>query len=198
MQNQLLVGMPIGQLVREIRKRHGHTMTALGRRLRVTPSTISQYESGKITPGAEVLHRLCDLANTEERRLLESEIRRQFMRMPGGEALLAERLNALENYSRYMRMLERLPHKKTGEYRNPDLAAFVGLANHIIFSLKKVDSSINEILQLWCSYAAGQHAHRGKLRCFRDAAAFLRVQMGTDAPARLKNFVVKDRGWLGN
>ncbi len=53
--------MTMGERIKQLRKEHGMTQTALAERLGVTKGTVSTWETNSRTPGFETLDELCSL-----------------------------------------------------------------------------------------------------------------------------------------
>lgn len=63
----------IGKRIRDIRKRAGMTQGDLGRRLGVTASSVSSYESGEYSPSTECLVEIAKIGGTSIDWLLTGE-----------------------------------------------------------------------------------------------------------------------------
>lgn len=64
----------VGKRLREFRKRHGHTIRQLAARLEMSPSMISQIETGKTQPSVRTLYAIVNELNISLDELLEPEV----------------------------------------------------------------------------------------------------------------------------
>jgi transcriptional regulator with XRE-family HTH domain len=78
----------IGERIKQLRKSNGFTQSLLGEKLQVSGSTISQYESGEITPSIEVALKLSDLFGVPTHWMLTGDTASQGAYPPGGAAVV--------------------------------------------------------------------------------------------------------------
>jgi transcriptional regulator with XRE-family HTH domain len=163
----------IPAVVRQIRKRLGETQTEFAWVLGVAQNTVSQYETGQIAPGLKALSALYEYAEgNNEKAVLVEATRRELLPRPGEQdpALIVERLKKLARPSLNTAQRAALRYP-------PQLAGFLVLTTKILDGEIVLDESIMEILHLWADHAGNRKVSRH----FRDAAAFLRVQLQSAA-----------------
>ena len=162
-----MIGIPA--VVRQIRKRLGETQAEFAWVLGVAQNTVSQYETGQIAPSLKALSVLYEYAEGDEEKaaLVEATSKELLPRsVDQSPSQIIERLKKLAAppLSTAQRATLKYP---------PQLASFLLLTVKVVDGELVLDKNILEILHLWADHAGNRKASRH----FRDAAAFLRVQL---------------------
>lgn len=130
--------------------------------LRVRQSTVSQYETGRIEPSVPVLARIYEVANESERRVIAAEV--------AGDVFSTEEVRQL---LRELRDTDALLTSIYEENLPPEFSKFAIAVSSVLHRCSSIDGSITEMLELWVKH----HGSNSAIGYFRDATAFLRVQL---------------------
>jgi transcriptional regulator with XRE-family HTH domain len=135
-------------------------------------STVSRYESGKLTPGRSVLILLLQLAQGRERQPILDALQVDRSLASGwNETDLVDALKTFEDY------LETSPAPGKSRETRPKyasaLAAFAKAAKRIVLKGSDVEPALIDILHHWINHAENRNAHG----YFRHVAAYLEVEL---------------------
>jgi transcriptional regulator with XRE-family HTH domain len=157
--------------IRGIRQRLAKTMAEFAEMIGCRQSTVSRYESGKLTPGRSVLILLLQLAQGRERQpILEALQVDRSLASGWNESDLVDALKTFEDY------LESSPapagSREARKYAST-LTAFAKAAKRIVLKGSDVEPALIDILHHWINHAENRNAHG----YFRHVAAYLEVQL---------------------
>jgi transcriptional regulator with XRE-family HTH domain len=176
--------MPVAEAVKTLRVRLGKTQAEFASILGVQRNTVNRWEMGKFAPGIFVLFNLHRLATGGiEEEVFAEETKRQIFANAGIQVdpeLAIEGnieewrpwISKLEAASSIIERLPRLRRPRKDE-ADPNELRFATAAGRILTGLKRLDRSMVAILNLWAKHGTDRRAAKH----FRDAAAFLRVQL---------------------
>jgi transcriptional regulator with XRE-family HTH domain len=160
-------------------------MDALG----VKQNTISQYETGRAVPSIGVLVKLHALApDGPEKQFLRDYTIQQLKLGPRSHPELAE--GVFESLTSREELLKKITPPKGR--RDPQLQRFADLCALLLEPDCFIDKSVNDILEMWLYSGAPTDPDPETIPLFRDAAAYLRVQLdrlaedGPPAPSEAK------------
>jgi len=156
---------PIAKMVAKIRERLRESQEQFAERLKIQQTTVSRYESGKSVPRPPVLMQLYALALPAERRALTEALGRQWVAVES-----AAEKGALSGWEPVSQ--ERAGWEPVGFDRRT-LSKSLAPIRMAKKTPNKTEDPITEIHALWAQYGSDPRA----VEFFRDAAAYLRVQL---------------------
>ena len=169
--------MKIAQVVREIRERLDKSQSQFAAILRCSQNSISRYESGQVEPGLEVLLALHSIAKGHEfdqspyRQAIETSIKNHL----AARGQFFSTGASIENLRGVIQdsAIEDLLLKDVNPDKRADWHAFLEVVVNLLATDRVVDDSLVELLSLWAAHSPD---HRLR-KVFRDAAAYVRVQL---------------------
>jgi transcriptional regulator with XRE-family HTH domain len=164
--------MGLGELVRQMRTRLNCSQAEFAKLLRCSQNSVSRYESGDSTPGLGTLLVLHDIGQIEERRIIDSYLKKslgtrgKYFVHP--DASIDSLRGLIEDSAIEEQFLARIPSnlREKWEPLIEVLAGFVGTD-------RVVDESIVEIIRLW-----GLHYKDRQMESrLRDVVGYLRISL---------------------
>ena len=163
----------IGIAIRNTRNRLGKTMAEFAEMIGCRQSTISRYESGRLTPSRTVLLLLLQLAKGADREVLLNSLGVECAtRSDWNERDLLDALKTFEDYLAIARDQAGRGHGTRAGPGSP-LVAFARAAKQVLLERPEPDPALVAVLNHWIGHRKNPKTHE----YFRHVAAYLDVQL---------------------